>query len=609
MPVRSRRTGAVRSVAVLSVVALSAAMLTALTVPPGTHGARGSDPAASGGPVRQPADEGHDPRPGSAFVSPEVRELQRSAASIQRELGALADDLDTARAERDRATRELERARERRREAEGALAALRDEVDSFTRTMFTTMGRADGLRVAITAANGRDLLDGTSLLGRIRAEQNAVLTDALERHRSAVRAERAAERARTEAEQRRETLRRRGADAVNRADAVSAELRGPLARADEAVAAQQRAQRERGERTAQAWQRYRDRLAAAGVTPPPARALRDPGSLPADLDPVRGADGEAQRGVARTTGAEGERLLVLPRETVDAVSAAIEALGRPYVPHRHDEGPVAYSCDGLVHAVYGGAGVELPASAREQLATGTRVPVAEARPGDLIFTGPARYGVRSVGIVLDDESVVTADAMAAGVAVLDRPEDDAVLGVVRPVLGTGPAREVPSRADGELPWHCGGVDLEGGGTPGADAAAQGAAGPWGGYPNGMIPGAALCPFGPEGHVLRCDAAQAYRALSERFARRFGEPLCVTDSYRTFDAQVDLYRRKPALAAVPGTSNHGWGLAVDLCGGVESFGTPAHRWMRANAPALGWVHPAWARQGGGREEPWHWEYTG
>jgi len=130
---------------------------------------------------------------------------------------------------------------------------------------------------------------------------------------------------------------------------------------------------------------------------------------------------------------------------------------------------------------------------------------------------------------------------------------------------------------------------------------------WGGYPNGLIPPSALCPLGVAGHALRCDAAAAHRALSAAFTEVFGTPLCTTDSYRTYAAQVRLYGEKPDLAAVPGTSNHGWGLAVDLCGGVETFGTPQYAWMVANAGRFGFVHPAWADPGHGREEPWHWEY--
>ncbi|HET6987431.1 MAG TPA: peptidoglycan DD-metalloendopeptidase family protein [Kribbella sp.] len=129
---------------------------------------------------------------------------------------------------------------------------------------------------------------------------------------------------------------------------------------------------------------------------------------------------------------------------------------------------------------------------------------------------------------------------------------------------------------------------------------------WGGYSNGMIPASKLCGLG-SGHMLRCDAAAAYAQLAAAYRARFGKTLCITDSYRSYASQVDLYARKPSLAALPGTSNHGWGVAVDLCGGIDKYGTAQYVWMKAHAPSFGWVHPAWADQGGSREEPWHWEF--
>jgi murein DD-endopeptidase MepM/ murein hydrolase activator NlpD len=131
---------------------------------------------------------------------------------------------------------------------------------------------------------------------------------------------------------------------------------------------------------------------------------------------------------------------------------------------------------------------------------------------------------------------------------------------------------------------------------------------WGGYSNGMIPASKLCAIGVAGHVLRCDAAAAYRSLAAAFEKRFGRHLCITDSYRSYAQQVTLYAAKPSLAALPGTSNHGWGLAVDLCGGIERFGSTEHSWMKANASRYGWTHPHWAEPGGSRPEPWHWEFA-
>ena len=97
-------------------------------------------------------------------------------------------------------------------------------------------------------------------------------------------------------------------------------------------------------------------------------------------------------------------------------------------------------------------------------------------------------------------------------------------------------------------------------------------------------------------------------MSKAYARRFGSPICVTDSYRSLAAQKSLYKAKPKLAAVPGKSNHGWGVAADLCGGAEKFTSVQHMWLFANAPKYRWVHPTWAQQNGSRPEPWLWEYA-
>jgi D-alanyl-D-alanine carboxypeptidase len=129
-----------------------------------------------------------------------------------------------------------------------------------------------------------------------------------------------------------------------------------------------------------------------------------------------------------------------------------------------------------------------------------------------------------------------------------------------------------------------------------------------GYGNGQIPPELLCElsFSP-GQRLRCDAAAQLEQLNAAFAARFGRNIGVSDSYRSYAAQVVTKAVKKNLAAPPGTSNHGWGLAVDLSGGIQSFGTAEFNWMTANAGAYGWEHPSWAEPGGSKPEPWHWEY--
>lgn len=129
-----------------------------------------------------------------------------------------------------------------------------------------------------------------------------------------------------------------------------------------------------------------------------------------------------------------------------------------------------------------------------------------------------------------------------------------------------------------------------------------------GFANGHIPTHLLCaPTTAPNHRLRADAAHAFDQMSQAYQGTFGSPLCITDSYRTYASQVSLKARKPGLAARPGTSNHGLGRAVDLCGGIQSFGAPQHQWMVQNATRFGWCHPTWAQRTGSKPEAWHWEY--
>jgi hypothetical protein len=120
------------------------------------------------------------------------------------------------------------------------------------------------------------------------------------------------------------------------------------------------------------------------------------------------------------------------------------------------------------------------------------------------------------------------------------------------------------------------------------------------YGNGRIPAAALSPVGETRHRLWAPAADALTRLVAD-AKRAGVAIGITDSYRSFAEQVDLARRKGlysqgGLAAKPGTSDHGWGMAVDL-----DLNSAAQAWMRANAGKYGFVEDT-------PREPWHWAYT-
>lgn len=130
------------------------------------------------------------------------------------------------------------------------------------------------------------------------------------------------------------------------------------------------------------------------------------------------------------------------------------------------------------------------------------------------------------------------------------------------------------------------------------------------YGNGQVPESALCEidFDPS-HELRCDAAEQLEQLDAAYVDAFGVHISISDSYRSLAGQYACTRTKGSLCATPGTSNHGLGTAVDLGGGIQTFGTRQHRWLVANADEYGWTLPEWARATGSKPEAWHWEYVG
>lgn len=143
--------------------------------------------------------------------------------------------------------------------------------------------------------------------------------------------------------------------------------------------------------------------------------------------------------------------------------------------------------------------------------------------------------------------------------------------------------------EGELHTHSTGATTNAEGVP-TDLAA---------YGNGRIPATALTPIGVGQHRLWAPAAHGFKNMTAAAARD-GVKIGVTDSYRSYDQQVDLAKRKGlykngGLAATPGTSDHGWGRSVDL-----DLDAKAQAWMRKNGPTYGFVEDV-------PREPWHWTF--
>lgn len=114
----------------------------------------------------------------------------------------------------------------------------------------------------------------------------------------------------------------------------------------------------------------------------------------------------------------------------------------------------------------------------------------------------------------------------------------------------------------------------------------------------------------DGHTLKVATAdrsyRPYASQEQIFRARYTPHRLPRPGARYWERQWWVKKPGVAAAAVPGTSNHGWGLAVD-CGeendgdkGTESFTTPTLSWLKVHAHSFGF---SWEIQ----SEPWHLRY--
>lgn len=128
-------------------------------------------------------------------------------------------------------------------------------------------------------------------------------------------------------------------------------------------------------------------------------------------------------------------------------------------------------------------------------------------------------------------------------------------------------------------------------------------------------------------TMRKDAAQALRTMFEA-AKADGIKLLTVSGYRSYSKQKIIFNRKVKstgskakanlLVALPGTSEHQLGMAMDLgqkgsTGLTSSFGsTKAGKWVAANAHLYGFIvryQKGWEEITGYSFEPWHVRYIG
>lgn len=117
-------------------------------------------------------------------------------------------------------------------------------------------------------------------------------------------------------------------------------------------------------------------------------------------------------------------------------------------------------------------------------------------------------------------------------------------------------------------------------------------------------------------------ARQYEVFLERYVDHYvsGVTNTANGTQRTFQGKVWYLRKGFAPVAVPGTSNHGLGIAVDTgwwqgwnepgLADIDGINNPAYKkgwdWLMANYESFGWSHEG-AKPGMPGYEAWHIRY--
>ncbi|WP_020671488.1 C40 family peptidase [Amycolatopsis nigrescens] len=255
------------------------------------------------------------------------RELAGQAEKLNEDYLKAKDDLDAKQGELDKASTDLEGAKQAGATAAGNEAQFRTEVDKFAGASFTSGAQLNRLSALLTGRSAQDFLDRASALDVLATDKN----EALGKLAGAVREASDAQNMATDAQGRAQAAKDAAAQLLADVDGRKKALDGQLKELESATrglsSADKAAQNDRG------------------------------GAIPNVKAP----------GPAAQT----------------AINAALNKMGSPYVWGA--TGPSQFDCSGLTSWAYKQAGISIPRSSRAQSTNGTPVSRDQLQPGDLVF--------------------------------------------------------------------------------------------------------------------------------------------------------------------------------------------------------------------------------
>ncbi|WP_020641317.1 NlpC/P60 family protein [Amycolatopsis balhimycina] len=325
-----------------------------------------AQPVATAAPVPAPAPQAP---PSSSDALAKYRELAAEAEKLNEDLLKAQTDLTTKQGELDKATNDVNAAKDQGLKATENRKKYQEEVDKFAGASFTSGVQLNKLSALLSGTSTQDFLDRSSALEVLATDKNSAMTNL------------------TGAVQEATDATKKASDAAKRAQ----DARDTAAKLTEDIKAKQ-------------------------------KTLND------QIEQVKAADknlSAADKAAQRDTGGKAPDVKAPTAAAQTAVNAALSKLGSPYV--WGDTGPDSFDCSGLLLWAYKKAGITLPRNSAAQAQYGTPVPRDQLQPGDLV----AYYSpVSHIGMYIGDGKMV--HAPTSGDVVKISPLQSQYAGATRP---------------------------------------------------------------------------------------------------------------------------------------------------------------------------------
>ncbi|MDX2601284.1 NlpC/P60 family protein [Streptomyces caniscabiei] len=308
----------------------------------------------------------------SADDRPSLEEVEKKVDDLYRQAGSATENYNAAKERTTKQKKKVDTLLDDIAKRTEKLNEAREELGSFAAAQYRTGAATPDQASLLLADNPQDYFDQNQLMDRLTDRQqqavDAYVTEQAD----------AAEQRRTASDSLEKLT-----ESQNALKTSKAKVQAKLAEARELLSTLTAQEKARLAAIEQREQEEADRKAEELARQQAAQASQETQNAQETSETQGGtATGtETSPGTTGTT-APAEDSAYASKAT-KALAFARAQIGKPYVWGA--TGPGSYDCSGLTQAAWKAAGVDLPRTTYDQVEAGTTVPLADAKPGDLVF--------------------------------------------------------------------------------------------------------------------------------------------------------------------------------------------------------------------------------